>query len=154
MSDLRNVAAIFVGFAVVGCLITGCSRSGLKTHPVEGMVRFEDGTILTNGSVEFMSLDSDPPLTATGEIQPDGTFVLGTMTTSDGAIAGRHRVAVIADVAIGTGAERPGLIPESPVPQRYRDFDRSGLEAVVEPGGSFVELQIESEKQADQDGNQ
>ncbi len=79
---------------------------------MRGIVRFPDGKVLREGSVEFEIIGRKKPVTATGVIGPDGSFVLGTYEVDDGALVGKHRVVVIADYVIGNGAERPGLIPE------------------------------------------
>ncbi len=62
----------------------GCSDSGRKTYPVRGIVRFPDGKVLREGSVEFEIVGRKPPVTATGVIGPDGSFVLGTYALDDG----------------------------------------------------------------------
>jgi len=85
----------------------------------------------------------EQPVTATGAIGPDGTFVLGTYEASDGALAGKHRVVVIADHVIGTGAERPGLIPEPTLHHKYREYRTTDLVAEVKAGPNQVVLEVE-----------
>lgn len=130
MFELKSMAFVALLFVVA----SGCSNGNPRTHPVHGEVRFPDGKPLTNGSVEFELLDQEKPITATGEISKDGSFVLGTFELDDGAIAGRHRAVVIADHEIGAGLERPGKLPPPTLHPRFRDFKTSGLEFVVEPG--------------------
>jgi hypothetical protein len=122
---------------------SGCSGGNPKTHPVRGTVRFPDGKPLTHGTVEFELTDAEKPITATGQIREDGTFVLGTFAPDDGAIAGRHRAVVIADQQIGTGVERPGVLPPSALHPRFRDFKTSGLEFTVEPGENEITIPVE-----------
>ena len=57
-------------------IVAGCNNSEEKTYPVRGIVQFPDGKLLRKGSVEFEYLDRQPPHTATGEIQPDGSLHL------------------------------------------------------------------------------
>ena len=115
-------------------LITGgCADSAVKTYPVRGVVVFPDGKPLRQGTVEFELIDREHPNTATAEIQSDGSFELGTFELDDGARAGRHRAVVIADHMIGNSYERPGLIPESSLHPRYRDFRSSRLVFEVKP---------------------
>ena len=122
---------------------SGCSNGNPTTYEVHGEVRFPDGRPLTKGTVEFELLDQAMPITATGEISKDGTFVLGTFERDDGAIAGRHRAVVIADHQIGTGMERPGKLPPTPLHPRFRDFQTSGLEFTVDPGENEIVIQVE-----------
>jgi hypothetical protein len=139
MFERKNIALVALLFVAV----TGCSDGNPRTYPVRGEVRFPDGRPLTRGTVEFELLDQEKPITATGEISEDGTFVLGTFKLDDGAIAGRHRAAVIADHEIGTGAERPGTLPPTALDPRYRDFKTSGLEFTVEPGKNEIVIKVE-----------
>ncbi|TWT92610.1 hypothetical protein [Neorhodopirellula pilleata] len=124
--------------------IVGCRPSSERTYPVSGLVRFPDGQVLREGSVEFEIIGRNPPITATGVIAPDGTFTLGTYELDDGAFAGKHRVAIIADPMIGTGAERPGLIPESPLPPKYATFDNSGIILEVLPEDNQIIIDVEA----------
>ena len=139
MFERKTVA--FVAWLVV--VASGCSNGNPTTHPVHGDVRFPDGRPLTKGTVEFELLDQEKPITATGEIANDGTFVLGTFELDDGAIAGRHRAVVIADHQIGTGVERPGKLPPPALHPRFRDFKTSGLEFTVEPGDNEIIIDVD-----------
>ena len=129
--------------ALLLAVVSGCSDGNPKTYPVQGEVRFPDGKPLTKGTVEFELLDQEKPITATGEISSDGSFVLGTFELDDGAIAGRHRAVVIADHQIGTGVERPGKVPSPGLHPRYRDFKTSGLEFTVEPGENKIPIEVD-----------
>lgn len=133
-----------LGLSIVLGLSTGCTPSGEATYPVSGLVRFSDGRVLREGSVEFEIIGRTPPITATSLIASDGTFTLGTFTLDDGALPGEHRVAIFSDPMIGTGAERPGLIPESPLPPRYSSFDNSGIVLSVLPEDNQLIIEIES----------
>ena len=62
-----------------------------------GKVTFPDGTPLTTGSVVFES----EKLSATGKIQEDGTFQLGTVKENDGLPKGTYRVCVVGAVTYG-----------------------------------------------------
>ncbi len=130
-------------FCFAGLVLCGCSDPGRDTYPVSGLVRFPDGTVLRDGSVEFEIIGRKPAVTATGQIGPDGTFTLGTFAADDGALAGRHRVAVVSNYVIGTGAERPGMIPETKLDPRYRSFDSSGITLEVEPAENQIVIDVE-----------
>ena len=107
------------------------------------MVVYPDGKPLTEGTVEFELQGMKKPITASGEINPDGTFQLGTYEANDGAIPGKHRVAVIAAYEIGTGVERPGLIPPPVLNPKFSDFKTSGLEFEVNPSPNNIMLEVE-----------
>lgn len=138
------------GFLVAICSV-GCSDSSRRTYPVRGIVRFPDGKILRDGSVEFEIIGRETPVTATGVIEPDGSFVLGTYELDDGALAGKHRVVVISDYDIGSGAERPGFIPPPTLHPRYRDYRRSDLVYEVKPQTNNIVIEVEYAKEEDSD---
>lgn len=75
----------------------GCNKRPKlpQTHPVQGKVVFR-GQPITQGVITFHSLDN-PHVTATGEVQKDGSFTLHSFVSGSraaGAIAGRHRAMV------------------------------------------------------------
>ncbi len=107
------------------------------------MVVYPDGKPLPKGTVEFESIDEKRPITASSEINPDGTFLLGTFMPEDGAVAGRHRIAVIANPEIGTEAERPEKLPPALIASRFSEFKTSGLETTVEPRMNNVLIEVD-----------
>ena len=109
---------------------------------------FADGEKLTSGSVEFETIGVKKPVSSTGVITADGTFQLGTFGPNDGVPLGRHRAVVISDFQIGTGHERPGLIPDATLDPRYRDFKTSGLEFEVNSGENTFEILVERASKA------
>lgn len=124
--------------------VSGCGPSHPRTYQVTGTVKLDDGTPITSGTIEFESLESDPPITATGLLDDQGRFELGTFENDDGALPGKHRVAVISNYEIGTGAERPGKIPKMvAVDDRYQDFSTSGLTFTVEETSNTFNLVLE-----------
>lgn len=130
----------FIIVVVLACL-SGCSEHP-PTYLVHGMVVYPDGKPLTKGTVEFEAMDVKNPITAAAEISEDGTFQLGTFESNDGAIEGRHRVAVIADFEIGTKEERPELIPPPALHSKYREFKTSGLEFNVKPKKNNILVEV------------
>ncbi len=120
----------------------GCSDQPTK-YPVRGTVRFPDGQVLRNGSVEFESVEGDERILARGEIAGDGSFVLGTDTLDDGARAGDYRAVVISDQSIGNGIERPGMLEPARLHRKYRDFDSSRLQFTVQPKANDIIIEVE-----------
>jgi hypothetical protein len=118
----------------------GCDGDRVRTYPVTGAVRFEDGTPVMVGIVEAESLDHGT--TATGTIQPDGSFVLGTYRSDDGAAAGRHRVIVMQMLTTGAPVTHQRDHGD-PVDRRYASYNTSPLELTVEPiEENVVELTV------------
>jgi hypothetical protein len=65
-------------------VLTGCSGN----KQVKGKVTLTDGTPLVRGHVVF----EKEGFSARGEIQPDGTYVMGTLKDDDGVPAGEYTV--------------------------------------------------------------
>src|SRR5262245_13809254 len=66
------------------------------TYPVKGKVVFKGGKALPYARVEFQSL-ADAAVTATGQADKDGTFVLTTHEEgrkAPAAVEGKHKVVV------------------------------------------------------------
>ena len=125
---LDHLAPFFFLFVPLLLVCAGCSHSdGPATYPVRGIVRFPDGQVLRDGSVEFQITGVKKPVTARGAINPDGSFQLGTFDVADGALAGKHQVVVISYHLIGNGAERPGMIPQATLDPKFSSYRTSGL---------------------------
>ena len=109
--------------------IAGC---GPALYHVHGKVAYADGTPLTEGMVVCESTDAQPPLTARGEIQADGTFALSTHRPGDGLLPGRYRV-LVAPKYDANAVDKPARRP--PFDPRFADFGTSGLEFEVKASG-------------------
>jgi hypothetical protein len=118
------VAALAVGLTLS---VSGC---GPGMHPVRGTVSLENGTPLTRGLVIFERVDGGPPLTARGNIQPDGRYELSTERPGDGAPAGRYKVAIN---PLDT-SDVPDEQKKLPFDLKYLNLKTSGLEFEVKPG--------------------
>lgn len=101
---------------------------------------------MTTGTIEFEAQDHELAITAVGDIDSEGRFSLGTYKHKDGAIEGRHRVAIISDFQIGNAEERPGKIPKSKLDPIYRSFETSGLEKVVKAVDNQFDFVLEYKK--------
>jgi hypothetical protein len=121
-------------------MIAGCARDD-SLATVDGVVR-RDGQPLTTGTVRFVPAAGRA---ATGQIQSDGTFRLGTHEEGDGAAIGMHKVAIIAYETAGNGrpAYEAGAQPNKPlVPQRYMAVGTSGLTFEVKPGKNHAPFDL------------
>jgi hypothetical protein len=137
---VRSRVAAWCGFAAACTLALGCSRGFQQdTAKVQGTVKL-DGKLLPGGSVMFTPATGRG---AVGTIDARGNFVLGTYETTDGAIVGRHRVAVFPVVG---KAESDELPPNYiPIPPRYQNGYSSGIEVEVKAGeDNVVVIQLAS----------
>lgn len=99
--------SIFVLF-----VFTGCGGGGVN---VSGKVTFEDGTPLTMGEVAFQTAS----FIATGLIQPDGTYTLGSLKAGDGVPKGTYNVTV---KAVSSPPVPPGALSDpnyKPAPAKH-----------------------------------
>jgi hypothetical protein len=124
----RRFTASWLLLTLAACCPLGCGRASheLATAPVSGQVTL-DGKPLTSGYVIMM-----PPQgrMARGAIQPDGSFVMGTYTSDDGAQVGQLSVAVTPMPVEEGGQASKGV----PVPLKYGQAQTSGLSIGVQPG--------------------
>jgi len=137
-------------------LFAGCGGGGPKApdfYAAKGVVTFE-GSPLPDANVTFKP-DSGP--VAFGTTDANGEFTLRT-GTSNGAVAGNHKVSVVVPVAGDTAMVNPtpddlakmsmnpqpaAAAPKSPIPERYGKPDTSGLTQTVETDTSKNVFTIE-----------
>ncbi len=133
-SRTQPIVAVYAVLLMI--TLTGCdSRPAMG--PVAGKVTL-DGKPLAFGKVMFQNVAGGQP--ATGEIQPDGSFVLSTFRPEDGAIVGNHRIRVVCytsqDPAVVAKSGPAGdALGELLIPERYSSLGASGLSADVPPAG-------------------
>ena len=114
-------------------LLAGCGAGDqLPTYVVTGKVTLPDGTPLPGGVVTFRSLEHK--LSASGVIAEDGTCRMGTYKSGDGAVAGRHGVAIAGPTVQGD-PDDPANIPKIKVAQKYSRPETSKLDFTVTPEG-------------------
>jgi hypothetical protein len=111
--------------AFVLLVLTGCQQGTATLAPVHGKVLYH-GVVLQSGTIVFTpdaSRGGSGPL-AHAEIQADGTYSLRS-GQGFGAVPGWHRVTV---AAVYAPVNAQGYaVPQSLVPDRYRDPQLSGL---------------------------
>ena len=132
---------------ILALAVAGCGgEERMPTAPVEGKVLL-DGEPLQFGSVVFIP-EAGPP--ARGAIQPDGSFRLTTYEEDDGAVLGTHRVEVKCTTLQDPDAPEPDPTEEIPVgesliPEKYTNYETSGIEREVEEGKNSFELKLSEE---------
>ena len=145
----RPDAVVTLLLTLVACF-AGCSEDA-TTASVSGIVRL-DGKPLPLGIIRFIPSAGRP---ASGEIQSDGTFTLGTYGKKDGALIGKHRVTVTAiqsDAPVADPIARQNVslnTKRNPnlkrlVPTRYNGPTSSRLTFEVKPGQNHAEFDLTS----------
>lgn len=128
-SSFRTAVLLFV-FILTATV--GCGDGRPKRVPVSGQVLI-DGKPLQHGVVRFVS-PSDRP--SGGLLDKDGHFSLTCYEPGDGAVLGKHQIAVSAD-------ER---LSESRVhwhaPKKYADYQNSGLTQEIKGPTDSIKIDL------------
>ncbi len=143
---MRRLAKLFLGPCVL-TLLAGCGRRA-ELAPARGIVKIH-GQAMTTGRVMFVPVEQQakssrecPP--AFGDIQSDGSFVLGTYASDDGAVVGAHRATIFTKNSqpedlieeYRDGAKKKGAKPKKPFEQ-LRLLSRT-FEVVAGRSNEFV----------------
>lgn len=118
-------------------LLAGCGGKG--TYPVDGKMVYPDGSVATDLAGHSVNFESaELKVSATGEVQSDGSFKVGTFEHEDGALPGKYRVSVMRPLPVG---DEP--TPRFIIDPKYAGLDTSGLEVTIEPKVNSVTLTVE-----------
>lgn len=139
---LRSPCRRLLGAVAAAALVCGCG--GPATCPVRGKIVFQDNqaaaTELAGYVVTLESVEGQ--VSASGVVKPDGTFEVSTYKPGDGAVPGRHRVAVTPPNPFEL-IETPGAKPtRALVPANYGALETSGLEITVDSSGREAVLTL------------
>jgi hypothetical protein len=119
-------------------LLAGCGGDDGGMVPVTGSVTWE-GQPVTTGNVTFTPADgATGARLATGQIQSDGTFAMGTLKHGDGVLPGSYRVAISSAPPPPIEVMEGQKLPTGPVPTSFNDPATSGLEVTIEAGDPVV----------------
>ena len=139
----RNSRSRVVGWCLAAVLILGCGKPGPKIVAVSGSVTL-DGAPLKEGIVSFVSPTGSA---ASAHLDAQGEFHLSSQY-GRGILPGEYRVAICPlpvrdpqDRRRMMGGTRPPE-PESPIPERYRRADLSGLTASVQSGTAHAAFEL------------
>ncbi len=105
--------------------IAGCSKS---EGPTSGLVRFDDGTPVTSGSIEFRRLTDKVRFAS--RINPQGMF---QPTSQEGAVGlppGTYEVVVV-QIVLTEDLALEAHTHGNTVPRRYADYHTSGIQVTV-----------------------
>jgi hypothetical protein len=138
LSQLGPVSSFRVGCLVIACL-SGCSEHPNEPrHPVQGQVFFA-GQPLAEAMVVFHPQDATEsklpkPVAYTDN---EGKFKLTTLTTADGAVAGKY-VITIEQRAMRIVGDEPVRDGPNLLPPRYARVAESPLSYTVTAGENMV----------------
>jgi len=122
----------------------GCGGGSAPLQPVSGKVSYR-GTPVPTGQIVFIpdaSRGGSGPL-AVGEIRADGTYTLKTGQAA-GAAPGWYRITIASVGSHGSAAASPPYaIPQSLLPDRYRDPETSRLACEIKPRANTIDLDLE-----------
>ena len=128
---------------LTACL-PGCGNERPETYPTSGKVVFSDGSPVRLGTIELLSQEHQ--VNAAGTIKQDGTFLLGTYSSDDGACAGRH-IAIVTQLIVNDGMTKHQLDHGAPVDPAYASYSTSPLFVVIEAKDSnVIEFKVEKAK--------
>ncbi len=116
---------------LASCVLAGCNKLPFELAPVEGTVKYSDGSPLDAEVmvIRFEPKDAKDPVSsraATGTIKPDGTFSLMTMKPGDGAVVGEHAVVFVFNTKYGR--------KDSPIDDKYKSASTTPYNKTVERG--------------------
>jgi hypothetical protein len=121
--------------------VAGCGSKAQETYPTSGIVQWSDGKPaieLAGGTVALQVIEG-PAIRVSphGQIQSDGTFVVHTYESGDGAPVGRYRISVRPNWSREDEKPRPPPVMDP----RFQSYQTSGLEAQIKPAPAN-ELQL------------
>ncbi len=133
--------------------LAGCNSDQLPTYPVEGTIRFKDGSFPKFGDIEFYS--STHRINARGKINRDGSFTVGTYESNDGAVEGTHEIIVLQVSGTHLTARYHDDIKHDHgalVNKSYFDYRTSGLKCDIKQRTNQVELIVRKNPRQTQEG--
>lgn len=144
----RRLVAV-TGLVVLSTVATGCNRSE-PLGRVYGQVTFQ-GEPVTAGLLVFSNHQKGVHMTA--ELGSDGSYELQT-AGGFGLPLGTYKVAVNTPIPEPPVYGAPNSIPANKpransyvnIPEKYQDFETSGLSITVEKGDNQFDIEMNSER--------
>lgn len=116
-----------------------CIGCGSGRYPVIGTVKYADGTPLDAGTVIAEGTVDGKLVSVQANVEPDGSFKLGSETPGDGALPGSYK-AVVMPVALGDSELAAGKTPA--VEGKYTKFETSGIQFEVTKGPNKLDITV------------
>lgn len=132
------IVGMLVSGGLVGCGMGQPKADIVDSVPASGVITYK-GQPLENYQVTFFPADGGRP--ASGKSNSEGRFTLGTNGPDDGALPGKHKVAVTFDTTAISGEPgkeeyKPPPPPKVRIPEKYFDPEKSGLTQEIPPSGT------------------
>jgi hypothetical protein len=126
----------------------GCGGGGSGAAAVSGKITHK-GKPLAKANVSFTPVDG-ASRAAAGLTDESGYYKLGTFSTSDGALPGKYRVAIIArgpdrplkPGEMGSGMPGETMPGDALIPMKYFAPDSSGLTFEVKKGSNTADFDL------------
>ena len=145
------IQAVHSNRGLVACLVaatavataTGCGPNN-GTVKVTGTVKLTNGRPLPGGRVIL----TGGPAGANGAIKSDGSFTLGTFTTTDGVKPGSYTVTIVGAAEPDTRSyeeriQGVGKEPPSLIAKKYTSAATSDLKVEIGKGPNVLNLSLE-----------
>ena len=134
-------AAFFVATTLVATLPIACGPGGPEKASVSGKVTYQ-GKPVPKGTISFVPV-STTGRSATGAIQPDGSYTLQTETPRDGAQLGDYFVTISAhDEPILDYTPQKPVKPQLLAPAKYENPKTSDLKETVKSGSNTFNFDL------------
>jgi hypothetical protein len=111
----------------------GCNQGKVQ---LGGKVTFDDGTPLTVGAVIF----STETYSAKGNIDANGKYVMGSISTNDGLPSGKYKVYI--EGATEEVSGKSGESSRSLIDVKYNNYNTTPLSCEVPVAGNTFDIQV------------
>ena len=125
MRSVFSKALSFVPVAILAATLMGCQHS---VGPKVGIVRFQDGSCLTSGSIEFRNTTDGECFAS--RVDTRGVFYPADRNGEIGLPVGMYEV-VIVQIVLTEDLAKKDHSHGHTVPRRYADYNTSGLHITV-----------------------
>ena len=136
MNSLRFGRAGLLVAATALLALAGC---GSGRYRVSGVVTYEDGSPLTEGTVAGEATIDGKLVAVQGSVQKDGKFDWGTERPGDGAYPGTYRVIVLPR-ALGDAEISEGKL--AAVEKRFTSYATSNITFDVKSGVNTLNIKV------------
>jgi len=122
-------------------LLAGCGHAEFDVAPVKGKV-LHDGKAVEGGSVTLRPVEVATTKAelkgkpASAQVNPDGTFVLSTHGTNDGAVIGKHSVSFFPVV------EAAKSYQDKPATSPYAGLVPKDKQVEIKPGQNDLTIEL------------
>ncbi|MCS7469475.1 carboxypeptidase regulatory-like domain-containing protein [Stieleria sp. ICT_E10.1] len=132
-------AVLFAMGALYVAMCVGCDSF---VGPTSGVVRFDDGTPVSSGSIEFRRLTDKERFAS--RITPEGAFQPANQDGEIGLPPGPYEVVVV-QIVLTEDLAKEAHSHGNTVPRRYADYYTSGLKVDIDDGQTDpVEIVLQS----------